>query len=599
MATAVKPSKGKKSLPTERDNASMDVRFQKWINQQMEKRVLEYSDLRKIKICCGTWNVNTRQLGASSDLKPWLLDHLTMQADIYAISLQEIVDLNVMNVVVNSKSSDESTLYWMKEISSAIAETGESYRLIFERHMVGLLLLIYVKDPHRAHIQDVRSSVIYTGGYGVTGNKGGIAVRMDFYDSSLCFVGAHFHANRDNVITRNLDWQTIVDTAVFLPINGKPNAPPSVPVDRRRYSVSHKQHKAELTYSIPQHEYIFWFGDLNYRIATEVEDEDVFSAVQTGDWPGLRAKDQLNIERELGNVFLRYEEGIINFAPTYKYQPGTDNYERRPEKKLRAPAWCDRILWCNNSKIKEDVALLQYSSVVEPNVSDHKPVVAWFECNLKCFVPDRVRDVYQELLFAVDKWINASTPKISVENRIIDFGTVAVNQKYYNTLSLRNTGTVMAEWAFVPKNDELCVSRPWVKFIPEDAEIAMNVLNEKELKTGLEDIAILHLTNGSDFFVVINGKLDIIHKDQMRKIFVTDNPLSRKSGGHTTATAPAEGTADSTGTELQSRTSGRYPRTDVHTSTIPSHTALEKSTSADSDEDEEDNREILYDDVYK
>lgn len=175
----------------------------------------------------------------------------------------------------------------------------------------------------------------------------------------------------------------------------------------------------------------------------------------------------------------------------------------------------------------------------------------------------------------------------------------------------------MAEWAFVPKNDELCVSRPWVKFIPEDgilapgetstvqvilhvsAEIAMNVLNEKELKMGLEDIAILHLTNGSDFFVVISGKLDIIHTDEMRKIFVTNNPLSRKPSGHTTATSPAAGTADSTATELPSRTSGRYPRTDVHTSTIPSDTAVEKSTSADSDEDEEDNREILYDDVYK
>ena len=30
---------------------------------------------------------------------------------------------------------------------------------------------------------------------------------------------------------------------------------------------------------------------------------------------------------------------------TYKYQQNTSILERRPEKKLRAPAWCDRVLW--------------------------------------------------------------------------------------------------------------------------------------------------------------------------------------------------------------------------------------------------------------
>ncbi len=37
--------------------------------------------------------------------------------------------------------------------------------------------------------------------------------------------------------------------------------------------------------------------------------------------------------------------GPLTFRPTYKFQPGTSTYEQRPEKKLRAPAWCDRILW--------------------------------------------------------------------------------------------------------------------------------------------------------------------------------------------------------------------------------------------------------------
>lgn len=44
-------------------------------------------------------------------------------------------------------------------------------------------------------------------------------------------------------------------------------------------------------------------------------------------------------------ITLDFEEGPLTFKPTYKYQPGTDLYEQRPDKKLRAPAWCDRILW--------------------------------------------------------------------------------------------------------------------------------------------------------------------------------------------------------------------------------------------------------------
>lgn len=45
------------------------------------------------------------------------------------------------------------------------------------------------------------------------------------------------------------------------------------------------------------------------------------------------------------SITLDFEEGPLTFKPTYKYQPGTDLYEQRPDKKLRAPAWCDRILW--------------------------------------------------------------------------------------------------------------------------------------------------------------------------------------------------------------------------------------------------------------
>ena len=86
-----------------------------------------------------------------------------------------------------------------------------------------------------------------------------------------------------------------------------------------------------------------------------------------------------------GNVFQGFTEGILNFPPTYKYQPGTDVYETRPEKKLRAPAWCDRVLWrCERIGM---VKLRTYRSApLDP--SDHKPVSALFECELRSIVEE-------------------------------------------------------------------------------------------------------------------------------------------------------------------------------------------------------------------
>ena len=61
--------------------------------------------------------------------------------------------------------------------------------------------------------------------------------------------------------------------------------------------------------------------------------------IERRDLDTLRQHDQLNLERASGNVFQGFEEGQLTFLPTYKYQPNTDLYEARPEKKLRTPSW--------------------------------------------------------------------------------------------------------------------------------------------------------------------------------------------------------------------------------------------------------------------
>jgi len=122
-------------------------------------------------------------------------------------------------------------------------------------------------------------------------------------------------------------------------------------------------------YNLFEHDILLWCGDLNYRI--DVDSFEVcVEKVKNNKLSDLRECDQLLQEKKAGNVFMEFEEAKIKFAPTYKFKVGTSDYEYK-EKKVRIPAWCDRILFRG-----EQLTQLFYSSVVTPTISDHKPVVS-------------------------------------------------------------------------------------------------------------------------------------------------------------------------------------------------------------------------------
>jgi len=80
--------------------------------------------------------------------------------------------------------------------------------------------------------------------------------------------------------------------------------------------------------------------------------EEVREYIGRQDWPTLVQKDQLTVEREKGNVFEGYQEGEINFAPTYKYDLFSEDYDT--SEKCRVPAWTDRVLWRRRTPLKEN-----------------------------------------------------------------------------------------------------------------------------------------------------------------------------------------------------------------------------------------------------
>jgi phosphatidylinositol-bisphosphatase len=53
----------------------------------------------------------------------------------------------------------------------------------------------------------------------------------------------------------------------------------------------------------------------------------VKSAIRSNEFAALSEHDQLSQQKELGHVFAGFKEGPLHFAPTYKYDTFTDDYD--------------------------------------------------------------------------------------------------------------------------------------------------------------------------------------------------------------------------------------------------------------------------------
>ena len=141
---------------------------------------------------------------------------------------------------------------------------------------------------------------------------------------------------------------------------------------------------------IMDHEICVLNGDLNYRIDTMGRDT-VVKAIKAGNIPKLLERDQLLVSRRRNPGFrLRtFKELPITFAPTYKYDVGTDNYDS--SEKNRSPAWCDRLLFRGVGRVKQ----MSYQRH-EFRISDHRPVSGIFKMRTKSISPRKRVIVWQQ-----------------------------------------------------------------------------------------------------------------------------------------------------------------------------------------------------------
>lgn len=144
---------------------------------------------------------------------------------------------------------------------------------------------------------------------------------------------------------------------------------------------------------------VFWCGDLNFRLSQTRE--EVLHWLSNIKFPLENPvnlhKDQLRNTLHEGSVFRGFEEAPITFPPTYKYDPGTQNFDS--SSKQRTPAYTDRILFKGKAHTRGYIRRLShesgaaqkdgtiecliYDSVPSICTSDHKPVWGVFKTTIR------------------------------------------------------------------------------------------------------------------------------------------------------------------------------------------------------------------------
>ncbi|XP_014866356.1 PREDICTED: inositol polyphosphate 5-phosphatase K-like isoform X2 [Poecilia mexicana] len=325
-----------------------------------------------------TWNVATAE--PPEDVASLLQLNDQPAIDLYVIGLQEV---NATPVRFISDLMEEDS--WSHLFMDTLGPKG--FVKVTSVRMQGLLLLVFAKMMHLPFIRNIQTTYTRTGIFGYWGNKGAVSVRFSFYGHMMCFLNCHLAAHMHNALQRVDEFEYILETQDF--------------------DIFDTPH-------VLDHKVVFWFGDLNFRI----EDHGlhfVRSSINGGRLNLLWSKDQLIMMKKKEPFLQEFDEGPLNFKPTYKFDRKADSYDTSGKK--RKPAWTDRILWRIKPKSlpsEEDddddekastsaddgqeeypimVTQNTYTSVMSYGVSDHKPVIGNFTLELRKYFDTQLVDL--------------------------------------------------------------------------------------------------------------------------------------------------------------------------------------------------------------
>ncbi|KID81122.1 phosphatase family protein [Metarhizium guizhouense ARSEF 977] len=244
----------------------------------------EYVRPHKIRVKIGTWNVAACS-GTDDDLARWFVDgegidkhfapldlscnpavthdlNASNEHDIesfrlvggndiglYVVGLQEVVKLNkvkeYMNRAVNINNSQAGK--WQATLEAAMPP---GYQIVMSEQMTGLLLMIYASSEVARTITNVSTKQVDTGHLGYFGNKGAVTSRLVLGEATrIVFVNSHLAsgAGSSYLDRRCCDIDQVLAKTKFEPV----------------IHAGVSENKGEM---IGDEDFVFWFGDLNFRL---------------------------------------------------------------------------------------------------------------------------------------------------------------------------------------------------------------------------------------------------------------------------------------------------------------------------------------------
>lgn len=312
--------------------------------------------LKYLRIYFVTWNVATKypeqSLNKLLDLNN--INNSKTLADLYFIGLQE-VKAQPQNMVMDIFFEDP----WTKSFREVLKKYD--YVKIRTQRLQGLVLNIFCLRKHITHLRSIETQYTRTGCGGMWGNKGAVSIRLNIYGINMCVVNTHLTPHDHLLADRIVDYNTILTNHSF----SNPD-----------------------TSRILFHDYVFWIGDLNFRLHGEdLTATEIDILVKKNQLTTLLAKDQLKMVMEKGDAFAELNESAITFPPTYKYEFASQEFDLK-----RRPSWTDRILYRVNANIYDDIKLnvIQHNYKSHSNYiqSDHKPVTGEFDIIIRPSIED-------------------------------------------------------------------------------------------------------------------------------------------------------------------------------------------------------------------
>ena len=332
-----------------------------------------------LNILTATWNVGEK--GPPDNLEDWAP---AGAHDIYAIGFQECDKKRKWFKALqdhlcgeHARNKLKSRLNAENKIQSMTAPNSHTntsthgrseYVLLSLQSLWSIHLVIIVRSDLKQRITQLSSSTEATGIAHILGNKGGVATGFVIdKTTSLAFINCHLAARVTRLHTRQENYEEIVRG---LRLNGLAHS--SKPVRNMDF--------------LHQFDHVFWFGDLNYRVdmgnhGTEKEyKKAVKLALNEDSRYKLQEFDQLRKQIHSKTVMCDFEEGAIDFPPTYRMNKGKKGYNN---KKHQNPSYCDRVLWRSLPGAAPQLYQTVYSSATTLNQSDHRPILASFAMNTR------------------------------------------------------------------------------------------------------------------------------------------------------------------------------------------------------------------------